>query len=115
MSNTETLPRVYFALVVDGEVASLYFVGASLEYMVAAFSSNPTFELNTSLSDAGQNVYDVFVGGEFAINAHIPVVAEATNAILQSAPTVVRLDEQHLAIGVTAGWLWDGIEFTEAA
>lgn len=113
MSNTEKLPRVYFALVVDNEVASLYFVGASLEYMVAAFSSNPTFELNTSLSDVNQNVYDVFVNGEFAINAHIPVIAEAINAIFQSNPTIIRLTDEQLEMGVGPGWFWNGTEFTE--
>jgi len=113
MSNTDILPRVYFALVVDGEVASLYFISQCLEAKVAAFLSNPSISLTNTESEL-YNTYNVSVDGEDAETLVLPKSDEMTNAIFQSNPTIVQLTEEQLEIGVGPGWFWNGTEFTES-
>jgi len=110
----ETLPDIYYALVIDGEVASNFKNCAALEATNAAFQSNPTIVLNDTLNENFHS-YDFIVDNEVAHVQRIPKSDEMINAIFQSNPTVIQLTDEQLEIGVGPGWLWDGTEFTEAS
>ena len=113
MSDAQNRPiNIYFSLVVDGEVASNYFVCSTFGSMVAAFSSNPRIVLSTDANEKF-NTYNIYVEEELADKLRIPKVDEMINAIFQSDPTVVLLTDEQLEIGVGSGWLWDGIQFSK--
>lgn len=115
MSNqSESLPYIYYALVVDGEVASNFKNCVVLEAINAAFQSDPTIVLNNTLNENFHS-YDFIVDNEVAHVQRIPKSDEMINAIFQSNPTVIQLTDEQLEIGVGPGWLWDGAEFTEAS
>ena len=113
MSNqSESLPDIYYALVVDGEVASNFKNCVALEAINAAFQSNPTIILNDTLDDNFHS-YDFIVDNEVA---HVQKWSKSDamlNAIFQSNPTVIQLTDEQLEIGVGSGWFWNGTEFTE--
>ena len=113
MSNqSESLPDIYYALVVDGEVASNFKNCVALEATNAAFQSNPTIILNDTLDDNFHS-YDFIVDNEVA---HVQKWSKSDamlNAIFQSNPTVIQLTDEQLEIGVGPGWFWNGTEFTE--
>lgn len=108
----ETLPDIYYALVVDGEVASNFKNCVALEATNAAFQSNPTIVLNDTQNEHF-NSYNFIVDNEIAYVQKIPKQDEFMNAIFQSNPTVIQLTNEHLEIGVGPGWFWNGTEFTE--
>ena len=114
MSNeSESLPDIYYALVVDGEVASNFKNCVALEAINAVFQSNPTIILNDTL-DENFHSYDFVVDNEVA---HVQKWSKSdamVNAIFQSNPTVIQLTDEQLEIGVGPGWFWNGTEFTEA-
>ena len=113
MSNVpEILPSLYYALIVDKEVASNFKIPAVMEEIVAAMSSNPTIELDGETESFC--AYGLTVDGELATTLQIPKTDPMINAIFQSNPTVIQLTNEQLEIGVGPGWLWDGAEFTEA-
>lgn len=107
------LPYVYYALVVDGEVASNFKVPVGMEAMVAAMSSDPTCTLNVETESFCE--YNLTVDNEVAIAFEWSKADPMLTAIFQSSPTVIQLTDEHLEIGVGPGWLWDGAEFTEAS
>ena len=113
MSNFPNLPDIYYALVIDGEVASNFKNCVALEAINAAFQSNPTIVLSDTLNE-NYHSYNFVIDNEVAHVQRIPKNDEFMNAILQSNPTVIQLTDEQLEIGVGPGWLWDGAEFTEA-
>lgn len=108
----ETLPDIYYALIVDGEVASNFKNCVALESINAAFQSDPTIVLNNTLNENFHS-YDFIVDNEVAHVQRIPKSDEMINAIFQSNPTVVQLTDEQLEMGVGPGWFWNGTEFTE--
>lgn len=114
MSNTQNgLPDIYYALVVDGEVASNFKNCVALEATNAAFQSNPTILQNDTQNELF-NSYDFIIDGEIAYVQRLPKDDALMNAIFQSNPIVVPLTELQLEIGVGPGWFWNGTEFTES-
>lgn len=114
MSNTpETLPSVYYALVIDGEVATNFKVCVAIEAVVAAMSSDPTITLDSQTDT--YCTYNLTIGDELASTLPWPKNDEMMNAIFQSNPTVIELTDEQLEMGVGYGWLWDGTNFTEAS
>lgn len=112
MSNTqESLPKVYFACVVDGEIASNCGICVAFEAMVAAMSSNPVVTLDSETEDLYR--YNLTVDNELATTISWYKTDPMINAIFQSNPTIIRLTDEQLEIGVGSGWFWNGTEFTE--
>lgn len=127
-----TLPNIYYALVVDGEVASNFKICVIYEPLVAAMSSNPVVALTGETGpviavdaqtdpavvvavEAQRNCeYSLTVDGELATTMQIPKSDPMINAIFQSSPTVVQLTDEQLSLGVGPGWFWDETEFTKA-
>ena len=58
--------------------------------------------------------YGLVVSGELATKIQWSKIDPMINAIFQSNPTIIQLTDEQLEIGIGAGWLWDGTEFTEA-
>ena len=114
MSNTsETLPSVYYALVVDGEIASNFKVPVAMEDVVAAMSSNPVVTLDSDTESSCK--YSLVVSGKLATTIQWSKADPMVNAIFQSNPVVIELTNEQLEIGVGPGWFWNGTEFTESA
>jgi hypothetical protein len=112
MSETsETLPYNYYALVVDGEIASNFKVPVAMEDVVAAMSSDPVLTLYGETESSCE--YSLVVNGELATKIQWSKADPMVNAIFQSNPTVIQLTDEQLEIGVGSGWFWNGTEFTE--
>ncbi len=112
MSDTPAkLPNVYYALVVDGEVASNFGVCVALEPIVAAMSSDPIVSLDSETETFC--LYNLSVDGELAATIKWAKTDPMVNAIFQSNPTVIQLTDEQLEIGIGPGWFWNGTEFTE--
>ena len=113
MSDTpDSLPDLYYALIIDGEIASNFRNCVALEATNAVFQSNPTIVQNDTQNELF-NSYDFVVDNEIAYVQRLPKDDAFMNAIFQSSPVVVPLTEQQLEMGIGPGWLWDGTEFTE--
>jgi len=113
MSNTSgTFSNIYYALVVDGEVASNFKVPVGMEEVVAAMSSSPVITLDGETDT--KYVYNLVVDGELATKIQWSKIDPMINAIFQSNPTVIQLTDEHLNIGIGPGWFWNGTKFTEA-
>jgi hypothetical protein len=106
------LPNIYYSLVVDGEVASNWKVCVSYEEWVTAFASDPTIELEND-ADEISNAYTLTVKNKIVSRIKIPKSDEMVNAIFQSNPTVIKLTDEQLEIGIGPGWFWNGTEFIE--
>lgn len=112
MSSTpQSLPTIYYALIVDGEVASNFGVCVAIEPTVAAMSSNPVITLSNETETFCE--YALTVDNEVAVTIKWPKNDPMVNAIFQSNPTVIQLTDEQLEIGIGTGWFWNGIEFTE--
>ena len=107
-----SLPYAYYALVVDGEVASNFKVPVIMEDVVAAMSSDPVVTLDGETETKCE--YSLVVSGELATKIQWPKIDPMINAIFQSNPTVIQLTDEHAEIGIGPGWFWNGTEFTEA-
>lgn len=112
MSHTSgELPIVYFACVIDDEVASNCGICVAFEAMVAAMSSNPIVTLDIETEDLCR--YNLTVENELATTITWAKTDPLINAVFQSNPTIIRLTDEQLEIGVGPGWFWNGTEFTE--
>ena len=101
-----------FAVVVGNEVTSILVV--SVPVIIAAYSSNPRIvpvqELLKLPNGAIHQSFQVFVGEELAITVGYELNEAALIAGLCSDPTIIPVDPNH---GISAGWTWDGTNFTE--
>lgn len=82
---------------------------------MAAYSSNPRIvpvqKLLEFSNGATHQSFQVFVGEELTMVVGYDVGEAALIAGLSSNPTIIPIDPSH---GISAGWTWDGTDFTEA-
>lgn len=124
-SNTQG--SAFFAVVIDGEVASVLTFATSIkindtetaspfEPIIAALSSNPSVVRKSEIfnfPDKGPMVmFEFYVDNEIASTVGYrsdALDSEAIIASLSSDPTIVPVDS---SLGVSSGWTWDGTNFT---